>query len=115
MKQGIGCYLRTHRRLWGLKEKELAYLLGYKSASQVSRLEKSKRTPKLRAAIACQVIFGIPPATLFPNLYEKVEKDTMTRIYQLYQGIEHGSTSADRRKRELCEMALKRAVEGNKQ
>lgn len=114
MDERLWCYLRTHRRLWGLDQGELAFLLGFKSASQVSRLEKNERTPKLRVAIACQVIFGIPPAILFPHLYEKVEEDTMTRIYQFYQGIEHGSTPEELRKKQLCERALKRAV-GNKQ
>jgi transcriptional regulator with XRE-family HTH domain len=113
MNERLWCYLRTHRRLWGLSQRELAFLLGFESGSQVSKLEKSKRTPKVRVAIACQVIFGIPPATLFPNLYDKVEKDTMTRVYQFYQGIEQGSTSSDLRKKELCERALKRATGGS--
>ena len=113
MKQGMWCYLRTHRRLWGLSQKECASLLGLSSGSQVSRIEKNKRTPTLRVAIACQVIFGIPPAALFPNLYQKVEEDTITRIYQVYEGIEKSSTSCDLRKKELCERALERAVKNN--
>lgn len=114
MKQRMVCYLRTHRRLWGLTQKELASLLGLTSGSQVSRLEKCKRAPTLKAAIACQVIFGIPPAALFPRLYAEVEEQVMTRIYRFYQGIEHPSTSAEQRKKELFELALKRAVGNNK-
>jgi len=110
MKQRMPCYLRTHRRIWGLTQRELASLLGLTSGTQVSRLEKSKRTPVLRVAIACQVLFGIPPAVLFPHVYAEVEEQVMARIYRFYQGIEHSSTSAGQRKRELCEVALKRAV-----
>ena len=33
-------YLRTHRRKWALTQKELAFLLGHKSSTHVSRLEK---------------------------------------------------------------------------
>lgn len=106
----VRCYLRTHRRAWGLTQSELASLLGLSSGTQVSRIEKSKRAPGLATALACQVIFGISPAELFPHAYAEVEERTIRQIYLLHQNLEKRSTSAELRKWELCEGALKRAT-----
>src|SRR5262249_38971123 len=53
-------YLRNHRLVWGLTERELSRLIGLRDSSQVCRIERSKRAPKTEIALACQVIFGIP-------------------------------------------------------
>jgi len=33
-KRNVLCYLRTHRRVWGLTQKELASLLGFDTAAR---------------------------------------------------------------------------------
>lgn len=62
-KQSL-CYLRSHRLVWGLTGKELASLIGLKSSSHMSRIESSKRAPRIEVALACQVIFGVPPSVM---------------------------------------------------
>jgi len=104
------CYLRTHRRVWGLTVKELAALIGLKSASNMSRIEHSKRAPRVEVALACQVIFGIPPSAMFPHVYTLVEDKVMWNIYQLHSALEKTTSLSGLRKRELCELALKRAT-----
>lgn len=106
------CYLRTHRRAWGLTVKELADLVGFRSATHMSRIENSKRTPRTEVALACQVIFGVPPAAMFPDVYTQVEDRIMWNIAQLHLALENTTSPAGLRKRELCELALKR-VTGN--
>ena len=103
------CYLRTHRRVWGLTVKELAALIGFRSASHMSRIEHGKRAPRLEIAFACEVIFGIPPSAMFPHIYTQVEDKVMWNIYQLHSDLEKTTSLAGLRKRELCELALKRA------
>ena len=66
------CYLRTHRRNWGLTQKELAKLVGTASSVQISRYENGKRAPKIEVALACQVIFGVPPSIMFPDAHALV-------------------------------------------
>ena len=104
------CYLRTHRRVWGLTAKELAALIGLKSASHMSRIEHGKRTPRVEVALACQVIFGIPPSAMFPHVYTRVEDRVMWNIYQLHLALEKTTSLSGLRKRELCELALRRAT-----
>jgi len=110
-KTNVLCYLRTHRRVWGLTVKELASLIGLQSASHMSRIEHGKRPPKVEVALACQVIFGIPPSAMFPHVYTLVEDKVMWNICQLHSALEKTTSLSGLRKRELCEMALKRATE----
>jgi transcriptional regulator with XRE-family HTH domain len=109
-KSNVPCYLRTHRRVWGLTVKELAALIGLQSASHMSRIEHSKRAPRVEVALACQVIFGIPPSAMFPHVYTLVEDRVMWNIGQLHLALEKTTSLSGLRKRELCELALKRAT-----
>lgn len=109
-KRTIPCYLRTHRLVWGLTTKELASLMGFKNATHMSRIENSKRGPKLEVALACQVIFGVPPSAMFPDVYTQVEDRVMWNISQLHLSLQNTTRLAGLRKRELCEIALKRAT-----
>jgi len=104
----VPCYLRTHRLAWGLTVTELASLIGLRSRSHMSRIEHSKRAPKVEVALACQVIFGLPPSAMFPHVFSQVEDRVMWNIYQLHLALENTTSLAGIRKRELCELALKR-------
>jgi hypothetical protein len=110
MQKKIPSYMRTHRRRWGLTQKELAHLLGSKSGTQVSRYERLLRQPKLYVALACQVIFGELPQSMFPKLYSQVEEGVMRRAYQLYQKLERGTSKASKRKLKLLRDMLRRAT-----
>jgi len=103
------CYLRMHRRRWGLSTKQLAPLLGLRSAPHLSRIENGQRPPTVRLALACQVVFGVAPAEMFPNVFVPVEDRTMRNIAHLHLALEHSTSLAGIRKRELCEEAVKRA------
>ncbi|MBI2755073.1 MAG: helix-turn-helix transcriptional regulator [Betaproteobacteria bacterium] len=104
------CYLRTHRRVWGLTQRELARLLGLVCGAQVSRIENSKRAPALRVALACQTLFGIPPCDMFPHVHAEVEEQVIRDVYELHEGLAQATTPAELRKRELYALALGRAV-----
>jgi len=105
------CYLRTHRRNWGLTQKELAKLIGSASSVQISRYENGKRNPKIEVALACQVIFGIPPSTMFPDAYALVEEEVMRNMYRMDLALENTISLVELRKRELFNIALKRAID----
>ena len=104
------CYLRTHRRVWGLTQRELASLMGFKSTTHLSRIENGKRAPTVEVALACQVIFGIPPSAMFPNGYTLVEEKIMRNIYRLHLALKNTTNLTELRKRELFSLALKRAA-----
>lgn len=104
------CYLRTHRRNWGLTQRELAELIGTVSSTQMSRYENSKRAPKIEVALACQVIFGVPPSTMFSDAYALAEEEVMRNMHRMDQALSNTTSLSGLRKRELCALALKRAV-----
>lgn len=104
------CYLRTHRRVWGLTQQELASLMGFESAAHVSRIENGKRAPTIESALACQVIFGIPPSVMFPHAYDLVEERIIRDIYRLHLALENTTNPSELRKRELFSLALDRAI-----
>ncbi len=58
--------LRTGR---GLSRKAVARLLGYKKATPVIRFEKGERLPSLTKALQLEIIYRIPVAFLYPDLY----------------------------------------------
>jgi len=106
----ISTYMRAHRKRWGLTQRELAHLLGIKSATQVSRYERLLRKPHLRIALACQIIFGEFPHAMYPKLYTKVEESVMQRAYQLYEKLEGTKSKAAKRKLDLLDDMLRRAT-----
>lgn len=104
------CYLRTHRRVWGLTQHELALLMGFESAAHVSRIENGKRAPTIECALACQVLFGIPPREMFPHAYDVVEERIIRDVYRLHLALEHTTNLSELRKRELFSLVLDRAI-----
>jgi DNA-binding XRE family transcriptional regulator len=113
MKQKFKTYLRSHRRRWGLTQRELAYLLGLKNASVVSRIELEGRHPKLPVALACHVVFGTPISELFPGLLTEIEDAVLRRAYKLYDRLQGRTAAATPTKLDLLEQVLKRAAARN--
>ena len=108
MKKRSFNYVRAYRTERSLSAKELAYLLG-RDTSTVWRLEKTGRF-RGRAAIACQVVFGVPPHKMFPELYEQVEEAVMNRAAKLHAQLDGKSDEKSLRKLALLGEMMKRAT-----
>jgi transcriptional regulator with XRE-family HTH domain len=87
MTPRITSYLRTHRKRGGLTQDEMAFLLGCRSGTKISRFEHLARHPNLETALACQVVFGIPAHELFPGIYAEVEKIVTERARLLSEQL----------------------------
>jgi DNA-binding XRE family transcriptional regulator len=94
MSTDLECYLKPYRRRWGLKQDELGRLLGVRTGTIVSRLERGFRDPSLADAYAFKIIFGTEPIELFPGLDAKVRQEVIERVRNLYDELQ-GSTSRD--------------------
>lgn len=103
-------YLRTHRRKWALTQEELAFLLGRKSSTQVSRLEQGKRIPGMDIVLACEVLFGVTPSSFFPKFYADIEEAVLSRAAMLYKRLDKETSRVAMRKKEFLSVALKRAI-----
>lgn len=100
------CALRTHRRSWGLSQRELADLLGFESPAHVSRIEHGKRTPGLETALACTTLFGVSLGELFPQLAVEIDEGLRERASRLHEGLLNSTSLSGLRKRELLTRAL---------
>lgn len=52
----------------GYTQREVAQLLGFRTAAHISDYERGKRLPKLETAIRMEVVLCAPVAFLFPDL-----------------------------------------------
>src|SRR5438093_13478244 len=79
MSQKLPNYLKTNRKRSRLSQDQVAFLLGYRSGTRVSRYERFARVPTLRTALAYESIFHAPVRELFAGLNERVERETERR------------------------------------
>jgi transcriptional regulator with XRE-family HTH domain len=79
MSHRLENYLRTYRKRSGLSQDDIAFLLGSRSGTKVSRYERLVRRPTLKTLFAYEVIFRATARELFAGLYEKVEQTTLAR------------------------------------
>lgn len=102
-------YLRPLRRRWGLTQRELAFLLGARTHSQISQIEALRAYPSLANAMACAIIFDTPLFELFPELYTKVCRAVLSRAEDLYQDMQGSTLQITRTKLDFLEEVLGRA------
>ena len=75
--------MRFLRRRLGVTQRELAYVLGYDSDSQVSRIENGSRMPLLEEVLIIELVFGVPGMTIFPQVRNVVGKSVCNRVRTL--------------------------------
>lgn len=76
-------YLRTYRKRAGFTQNEIAFLLGCKSGTKLSRYEQFNRLPKIETVFACEAIFRVPSRDLFAGIFHEVEKAIKARARKL--------------------------------
>ena len=81
-------YLRLHRKRLGFSESDVAFLLGVRHGSQVSRYEHFRRIPSLTTVLAYHVIFRTSTAELFGGKFRKIERDIRKRAAKLLKKLE---------------------------
>ena len=67
------------RRKLGLERKQVAILLGHKTANEISRFERSIKKPGLKTAFKMQIIYGFPIQILFYGYYGKCLREIRTQ------------------------------------
>src|SRR4051812_26389174 len=96
-------YLRTHRRRWALTQGELAFLIGTKGNTIVSRIEDQKRSPSLAAAFICELVFATPLVDIFPGLVSEITEGVLERARILYDDLQGDPTNETRIKLDFLE------------
>jgi transcriptional regulator with XRE-family HTH domain len=111
MEKKFTSYVRAYRRRWGFTQDELAFMMGFKSRSVVSKLERSTYVPTLLVGYALDSLFGTRDADLFPSLFLEVEAAVLARAYELYERIQGSAAPMTRTKLDFLEELFKRAQE----
>ncbi|MEW6312995.1 MAG: hypothetical protein AB1513_02935 [Pseudomonadota bacterium] len=76
----------------------------------MSRLEQCKRFPSTPILIACEVLFGLSPRTIFPMLYAEIEEKVLAHAARLYEELERETSLVAAKKKEFLSAVLKRAI-----
>ena len=108
MAQRLKTYLRPFRRRWGLTQRELAFLIGIKNGTVISRIEGLKQAPRLSWAVACAVLFDKRALELFPGLFAEVHEDVLRRATELYEELQGNPSKTTRVKLDFLETVLAR-------
>jgi len=88
MSKKLENYLRAHRKRSGLSQDDVAFLLGTRSATKVSRYESFARTPVFRTAVCLAVIYHVSVGELFGGLYEREKLRTASQARTLVSRLE---------------------------
>ena len=108
MDHRLKSYLRPLRRRWGFTQQEIAFLIGVKSRTVISRIEASARRPSVDAAFICMLVFDVSPSDLFPGLIAELHEDMQLRANDLYEDLQGDSSKGTRIKLDFLERLLAR-------
>lgn len=78
-----------HRTAKGLKQSELAFLIGQGNSSQISRYERGLVIPKLEKLIKLCFCLGTDIEYLYPELIQRWRKESEIKIQKLKKTEKH--------------------------
>src|SRR5262245_54580072 len=87
-------YLRTYRKRSSLSQDDLAFLLGCRSGTKVSRYERSARRPNLETLFAYELVFRAPAKELYAGIHQKVERSITHRAQLLTRKLSRATPTA---------------------
>jgi transcriptional regulator with XRE-family HTH domain len=67
------------RRRYGLTRKQVAHLLGYKSAASIGRIEQGTRFPDLRTLLGFEILYRTPAAYLYAQTYSELRDELRSK------------------------------------
>jgi DNA-binding XRE family transcriptional regulator len=80
-------HIYTLRRIRGLRQKQLAYLLGYRNCSMVSRFETGRSQPSLKVALLMEIVLGARMADIYRDEHQRLVRLTLRRCERLPQPL----------------------------
>ena len=83
---------RTNNSLWvarqrmGFSQKSVAQTLGLKKTSVLSRYERGTRLPGLVNALRLEIVYRMPVAFLYPDLYRRIKEEIRQKEDKIRRG-----------------------------
>jgi len=93
----------------GFTQQELAFLMGVKSRTVISRIEGSKRRPSLTAIFICAFVFNTSLSEVFPGLISELHEAVLRRANELYEELQGNPSKTTRIKLDFLEQLLARS------
>jgi transcriptional regulator with XRE-family HTH domain len=76
-------HLYQLRRIRGLRQKQLAMLLGYRGTSMISRFENGTAVPSLKVALLLQLALGANIAEIYVDINDELQRLILKRATRL--------------------------------
>src|SRR5438132_4948129 len=67
--------LLLYRKRMELSQKQVAAILGLKNIAILSHYERGTTRPSLKRALGLEIVYRVPVAFLFPELYEEIREE----------------------------------------
>ena len=77
--------LRKYRKIKGLKQKEVANILGFKSASRISQWEKGMSIPNFVTVLKLSILYHTMVDSLFIDHLHVLRKEIREKEEQFYR------------------------------
>jgi len=87
-KKKIANSLWSFRKKQGLPQKRVSFFLGHKASSQLSHYERGRKLPGLMNALRLEIIYQVPVASLFADLYQALQEEIRAREARLKKLLE---------------------------
>jgi transcriptional regulator with XRE-family HTH domain len=84
--------LWRYRRRLGLSQQDVADLIGYLTPSDISKFEHGERLPSLVMALKLEIVYRVPVAFLFPDLYVRLRE--LIRVKEEARGCKQEMSTA---------------------
>lgn len=86
MSRPLHNYIRTFRRRLNLTQRQLAWLVGSRSHTLISRLERGRQLPSLRVALSLEVVLGVSIRELYRGLALDMKRLVDVRLGRARRG-----------------------------
>lgn len=101
-------FLRTYRRSAGFTQCEITRLMGFENRSNLSRVERGKRIPRLEQALRYEFLFGVPIEKLVPRLCDQVLNGLWEDIQSQIGACDRAKNPKSKRKCDVLRAAQRR-------
>ncbi len=98
----------------GFTQGDMAFLLGYKSDSHVSRVERAKKPPSVSFVIGSAILFGRSIEDLFKALHDEIAEDVMRQAYLLREKLSTQTAPSVEKRCELLTNVMTASIERQK-
>ncbi len=71
--------LWKYRKRMGFTQKQVAMIMGYVSPTLLSHYERGRKLPSLTTALKLEIVYRVPVAFLYPDLYQQLKEELQAR------------------------------------